>query len=205
MSVLVSAPLIALIYILSTAGVLAYTAPEKIDLAATVAQTLQRGFGASVIAFSGPAQSGARRFTKSSLARTPVGMAFCLAGGAELHPTFRTPAKAIAVVAASLGIAGGLSLLGEENQEAIQVLLGVAYGCYCVMYLLLFRAVLFGFRDGLAGADRRLRVEALSAFFVTIVCLVFQVVPVADVANLRVFALKVLAGICLATGLGAFF
>ena len=51
----------------------------------------------------------------------------------------------------------------------------------------------------------RLRVEALSAFFVTIVCLVFQVVPVADVANLRVFALKVLAGICLATGLGAFF
>ena len=216
-SVLISAPLIALMYILSTAGVLAYTAPQNVDLAAPVAQTLQRGFGASAVA--GPFTALTILGFNAMLLATGilmVGMVARLpmvagwdgilpAWWSELHPTFRTPAKAIAVVAAGLAIAGALSLLGAENQEAIQVLFGIAYGCYCVMYLLLFGAVLFGFRGGPTRTDRMLRVQALAAFSVMIVCLVFQVVPVGDVANLRVFAVKVLAGICAASGLGAFF
>ena len=44
-SVLIAAPLIALMYILGTSTVLAYIAPGNVDLAAPVGQVMQAGFG----------------------------------------------------------------------------------------------------------------------------------------------------------------
>ena len=46
-SVLIAAPLIALMYILGTSAMLAYIAPANIDLAAPVQQVMQAGFGGS--------------------------------------------------------------------------------------------------------------------------------------------------------------
>src|ERR1700722_18008281 len=44
-SVLIAAPLIAMMYIVGTSAVLAYIAPADVDLAATVPQLIQAGFG----------------------------------------------------------------------------------------------------------------------------------------------------------------
>jgi glutamate:GABA antiporter len=46
-SVMIAGPLIALMYIVSTGGVLAYIAPADVDLAAAVPQAVQAGFGNS--------------------------------------------------------------------------------------------------------------------------------------------------------------
>jgi amino acid transporter len=215
-SVLVASPLIAVMYIVTTGGILAYIQPERVDLAAPVAQALRYGFGRSTLeaAIVGLTILGFNVMLIATgillvgmVARLPMVAGWdgiLPAWWSELHPRFRTPAKGIAVVATGLAVAGALSLLGVGNQEAVQVLLGTAYGCYCIMYLFLFGAVLFGFRTGRTNPAVGLRLTALTAFCVVIVCLLFQVVPISEVPDVRTFAVKVLAGILVANGLGAF-
>jgi amino acid transporter len=48
-SVLIAAPLIAVIYILGTNSVLAYIKPADVDLAASVPQIIEAGFGATTL------------------------------------------------------------------------------------------------------------------------------------------------------------
>ena len=42
---MISAPIIALMFILGTGSVLAFVAPDKVDLIAPIPQVLSRGFG----------------------------------------------------------------------------------------------------------------------------------------------------------------
>src|SRR5271167_1390403 len=67
----------------------------------------------------------------------------------ELHPVYRTPFKAIGAVTVSVMLMGILSLWGAGNQEAVQVTAAVGVASLCLMYLLLFGVVLFGFRSRL--------------------------------------------------------
>ena len=215
-SVLIAAPLIALMYILVTSTVLAYVAPANIDLAAPVSQVAQIGLGTTVIGRALTMVAiGSFSFMLIATLIVVVGMIARLpmvagwdgilpAWWSELHPRFRNPSKAIAAVAASLVLMGALSLLGAHNQEAVQVLYAVGYGSYCLMYLLMFGAVVFGFRSASWRPGVAIRLAALAAFFVVLVCLGFEVVPVGEVASPLWFAAKVTVTLCVANGLGAY-
>jgi glutamate:GABA antiporter len=157
-SVLIAAPLIALMYVLGTAALLAYTAPADIDLAAPVQQLMNAGFGRggwgtaltsiAVGTFS-LALIAALIVFLGMIARLPMvaGWDGLLPGWwSELHPVYRTPSKAIGAVTVSLMFMGLLSLWGAGNQEAVQVAAGAGVASLCLMYLLLFGVVLFGFR-----------------------------------------------------------
>ena len=215
-SVIIAAPLIALIYILATSAVLAYIPPADVDLAATVPQVIQAGFGANglgraftlivVVAFSIAFMASMVIYT-GMVARLPM-----VAGWdgllpswwSELHPTFRTPSKAIAAVTVSMMLLGALSLLGAGNQEAVQVGVGAGGAALCVMYMLLFAVILFGFRSSTLSPGIGIRLAALAAFLVALASLIFQIVPVGEVASPALFGIKVASTIGATNGLGAY-
>ena len=122
----------------------------------------------------------------------------------ELHPTFRTPSKAISAVTASVMLVSVFSLWGAGNQEAVQVTLAAGIASICLMYMLLFGVILFGFRSCAWRPGIGIRMAALAAFSVAFVSLIFEIVPVGEVASPWLFAGKVTAAICAANGIGAY-
>lgn len=214
-SVMISAPLIALMYILGTSTVLAYVAPANVDLAAPVGQVMQAGFGNSGLGRTLAAISveafnvgylAAMVIVMGMVARLPMVAGWdglLPAWWSELHPRFRTPAKAIGAVSGAVLVLAVLSVIGAGNQEAVQVTVGAGIGSICIQYLLLFGTILFGFRSGTRPSGW-IRIAALSAFLVSLISLGFELVPPGEVANARIFSLKV-AGVIVATqGVGAF-
>jgi amino acid transporter len=214
-SVLIAAPLIALMYILGTSAILAYTAPANVDLAAPVGQIMQAGFGVTGLGRAMAATTvwafnigflAAAVITVGMVARLPM-----VAGWdgllpewwSTLHPRFRTPTKAIAAVTICVFVLGVLSLLGAGNQEAVQVTLAAGIGAICIQYMLLFGAILFGFRSH-ARPGWGIRLAALAALLVSLVSLIFELLPSGDVADAKVFAVKVAAVIVASNGVGAY-
>lgn len=215
-SVLIAAPLIALMYILGTSTVLAYIEPSKVDMAAAVPQVMEVGFGASSlgralsaimsVAFNVSFMAAMVIFV-GMIARLPM-----VAGWdgllppwwSELHPKFRTPSKAITAVAASVMFVGFLASLGAGNQEAVQVGASAGIGSLCVMYMLLFSVILFGFRARSWRPGLGIRFAALAAFTVAFVSMLFEIIPVGDVASRSLYAIKVATVICASNALGAY-
>ncbi|MGP0072297.1 MAG: APC family permease, partial [Bryobacteraceae bacterium] len=215
-SVLIAAPLIALMYILGTAALLAYTSSANVDLAAPVQQLMNAGFGGSglgraftllaVLALTIATTVGCIIYI-GMVARLPMVAGWdglLPAWWSELHPKFRTPSKAVGAVALSVLLMGAFSLLGAGNQEAFQATTAAGVASICIMYLLLFGAVLLGFRLHSLGLGFGIRLAALAAFLVALVSLAFQIVPLGEVASPAVFAVKVALAICAANGLGAY-
>jgi amino acid transporter len=215
-SVVIAAPLIALMYILGTGAVLAYVPPSQVDLAASVPQTIQAGFGAT--GWGGAlTEIASLGFVLSYVASIVVyiGMAarlpmvagwdgFLPGWWSALHPRWRTPAKAIAAVTLTIFLLGCLSLWGASNQEAVQAGIGAAFGCYCVTDMLLFGVVLFGFRAGSVRFGLPLKLAAAAAFLVSLGALIFEVVPLDEVSSPLLFALKVAGAICVLNAVGGF-
>ncbi len=215
-SVLIAAPLIAFMYILGTASLLAYTSPSDIDLAAPVQQLMHAGFGSggwataltwvAVGTFSIAVIASLVVFL-GMVARLPMvaGWDGLLPGWwSELHPVYRTPSKAIGAVTVSIMIIAVLSLWGAGNQEAVQAAASVGVASLCIMYMLLFGVVGFGFRSRSDRPGLGLRLGALAAFSVALVSFVFQIVPLGEVASPALFAVKVIVAICATSGVGAY-
>jgi glutamate:GABA antiporter len=215
-SVLIAAPLIALIYILGTSSVLAYISPAKVDLAAAVPQVMAAGLGATGFrgilsaifsaAFS-LAYLAAMLVYVGMVARLPMVAGWdglLPAWWSKLHPTLKTPTKAIAAVTISMLLLGALSLWGAGNQEAVQVAVGGGFGALCITYMLLFGVILFSFRSGAIHSGAGIRLAALAAFLVSLCALIFEVVPLGDVENKAIFAMKVGGTISATNALGAF-
>ena len=203
-------------YVLGTGALLAYTAPANIDIAAPVQQVMHAGFGSSglgmaltVIAVGAftIALVASNIIFIGMVARLPMvaGWDGLLPGWwSELHSIHRTPSKAIAAVTVSLMLMGALSLWGAANQEAVQVTAAVAVASICLMYMLLFSVVLFGFRSLAERPGIGIRLGALAPFSIAFVSLIFQIVPIGEVASAALFAAKVAVGICATNGLGAY-
>jgi len=214
-SVWIAAPLIALMYIVVTGAILAYIPSAEVDMAAPVSQAMQAGFGPTGLgrALMAVALAGVN-FSLAACVVLVVGMVARLPMTAgwdgllpgwwsELHPRFKTPSKAVGAVAGGLLLMGGLSLFGAGNQEAVQVLSAVGFGSYCIMYMLLFGGVIFGFRSSEWRPGIGIRLGALAALSVVVVSFVFELIPIGEVKSPVLFAIKVTGAICATTGLGA--
>jgi len=99
---------------------------------------------------------------------------------------------------------GALSLIGAGNQEAVEEFLSVDVGSYCIMYMLRFATILFGFPSRKDRPGVGIRLGALAAFPVAFAALIFQIVPLGEVASPMLFAIKVAGAICATNGLGAY-
>ncbi len=215
-SVLIAAPLIAVIYILGTSSVLAYLDPAKVDLSAAVPQVMEAGLGSAgfrgalsliVSAAFNLAYFASMLVYIGMIARLPMVAGWdglLPAWWSELHPTLKTPTKAVGAVTVSMLLLGALSLWGAGNQEAVEVSVGAGFGSFCITYMLLFAVILVGFRSGAIRSGLGIRIGALAAFSVSLFALIFEVVPLGEVTNSAVFAMKVGGTILAMNTLGAY-
>ncbi len=188
-SIWIAAPVIALLYILSTGSLLSYVAADKIDLAAPVSQLLGVALGVSS-STSWITVGGVSAIVALSIAQYTVIVAetsrLPLVAGwdgllpswfTRLHPSHRTPTRALwFVVLCCFGLAT-VSLLGVARQEAFQLVITAAQASYGLYYLVLFSIPLVG-RTSLPGRPGAfVSLCAAIGGGVTLVAITLQVVP----------------------------
>ncbi len=215
-SVVIAAPFVALMYILGTASLLAYTPAAQIDVAAAVPQVINAGFGSTelgriLIIFAVGTVTIAvitgEIIYIGMVARLPMVAGWdglLPAWWSELDPRFRTPKKAIGAVVLTMMAVSIFSLSGSGNQEAYDLATSAGLVSTSIMYMLLFATVLFGFRSEPEPPGIGLRMGAMVAFVVVFLSAVFEIVPLSDVASRGVYAAKVIVLTCAANGLGAY-
>ena len=207
-SVMIAGPGIAVLYILGTCAMLAYTPQDKIDLIAPIAQILGASLGSSrlVAALSSAAILALlfAYFTQAVACVAQVSRLPMVAGWdgllpawfGKLHPRHRTPVRSLIVVVAACLLLGAASLAQVGEQEATQLLIGAGMACSGIYYLAMF-AVVFTMR-----APLWLKLGACTAAAVTVLAVALQVVPVLDVKHPALFGAKVAGGVLLINALG---
>lgn len=215
-SIWIAAPLIAMLYILSTGSVLSYVPAAKVDLAAPISQALNGALVGSM-ATTWIVTAGVSAIILLSIAQYTVIVAetsrLPLVAGwdgllpqwfTRLHPRYRTPTRALWFVVLCCFTLATLSLVGVARQEAFQLAITAAQACYGLYYLILF-AIPLASRMTLSPPPGILvRISALSGFAVTLLAVILQVVPIIDVQQPWVFAGKVTAALIGANLLGVF-
>src|SRR5205807_6966826 len=155
-SVWIAGPGIALLYVLGTCAMLAYTPRDKIDLIAPIAQILGASLrsSATVAFLSGAAILALlfAYFTQTVACVAQVSRLPMVAGWdgllpawfSELHPRYRTPVRSLVIVVAACLAFGALSLVQVGEQEATLLLVGAGMACSGIYYLAMFAVVLWG-------------------------------------------------------------
>ena len=204
---LIAAPIIAVMFILGTSSVLAFSAPGQVDLIAPIPQTITRGLGSlgSVASVVGPVvilMLTSRLIANSSIVFTGNTRMPMVAGWdrllpnwfTRLHSRFRTPVNSILFVGAvslAFGLAG---IVGVGEQEAFQLLDNAAGILYGLTYLALFALPLFvAARQGgvWPSAPLALKVAAFAGLMTTILYVTLSIFPIIDVPSWRSFAVKI--------------
>jgi amino acid transporter len=202
-SVWISAPIIALMFILGTSTVLAFTAGEPINLIGPIPQTLSLAFGASgwgsALARFGIFLLLARGVASASLIFTGMTRLPMTAGWdhlvpqwfTKLHPTWKTPVNSILVITAITAGLLVLSMLGVRAQETMQLLLNASNVHYGVVYVALFALPLFGSAEFRKGIPIWLRVVSVAGLLSSIIAVLIAIYPIIGVSSRFSYASKI--------------
>ena len=200
-SVLLSAPVICLMFVLGTSSVLAFVGNQPINVIGPIPQTFRLAFGNS-----GPAAAIApfaifmlisRAIASSSLiftglTRLPMAASWDHLAPewfSRLHPRYRTPVNSILFVAAVIMFLILLSMLGVREQEASQLLAGASVAHYALAYVALFALPLIGALR--LQVPAWLRGAAAAGLFASLVSLFIAVYPIVDVVSREAYAAKI--------------
>jgi glutamate:GABA antiporter len=213
-SVMIAAPLIALMFILGTSSVLAFVTPAEVDLISPIPQVLTIGFGsygwvgkAVSLAIIGVVlrQIALMNIYFAGNTRLPL-----VAGWdnllpswfTRLHPKYKTPINSILFVGMVTLIMGLLSSLGVGAQEAFQLLDNAGGIFYATTYLALFAIPLAGMKAFGVQAPLWLKVASASGFIVTLIYISFTVIPIIEVESRLLFAVKIIGVVIIANVIG---
>ena len=211
-SVIVAAPIIALLFILGTSSVLAFVPPEKIDLIGPIPQVLSIGFRpfglAAMIVPIALVSLSILRITQASVNFTGMTRLPMVAGWdhlmpqwfTKLHPRFKTPANSILLVGAITLALGLVSLIGVGQQEAFQLLFNAGGIFYALTYLVMFAIPIVGLRNAGLRPPLWLRIASLSGFLMTLLYVALSIFPIIDVERPLIFTAKI-AGMIIAANL----
>ncbi|PYJ72662.1 MAG: amino acid permease [Verrucomicrobia bacterium] len=209
-SVVIAAPIIALMFILGTGSVLAFIGNQPIDLIGPVPQTLRLGLRsfpiAGAIASVGIVLMTVRSISSTSVHLTGSSRLPMVAGWdrllphwfSRLHPRYKTPVNSIIFVGAIT-----LTMIGAGIQEAFQLVDNAANVFYGIVYFILFAIPVFGVRAIRCGAPVWLRAAAICGFGVSLLAIFFTIYPIIDVPSSFVFATKIIAVTMIANAIGA--
>jgi len=213
-SVLIAAPIIAVMFIFGTSAVQALVPLDRLDLVGPIPQAFRIGLGSSgavalLVPFAVVAVS-ARAFGNSSVLFTATTRMPMVAGWdsllpgwfARLHPRYRTPVNSIVFIGlcALAFAAAGMVNVGE--QEAFQLIENAAGIFYGLTYLVLFAVPLVGWRAGRERAPLWLRGLAVAGLATTSLYVVLSVLPIVDVASRLAFAFKIIFLVAGANAIG---
>ncbi len=213
-SVMIAAPIIAVMFILGTSSVLAFVSPDKVDLISPIPQVLTIGFGSTgwvgtvvSIAILGVVvrQIALMSIYFAGNTRLPMVAGWdrlLPAWFTRLHPKYKTPTNSILFVGAVTVTLGLLSLTGVNAQEAFQLLDNAGGVFYAATYLVLFAIPLVGMKAFGVRAPWWLKIACASGFLVSVVYICFTIIPIISVESRLIFALKIVATVVLANAVG---
>jgi amino acid transporter len=213
-SVVLSAPVIALMFILGTSTVLAFLGNQPINVIGPIPQTFRAAFGSNGgAAWAAPLGISlllARAIASASLIFTGLTRLPMTAGWdhvvprwfTELHPQRRTPVNSILFVSAMVMALILLSLLGVGEQESQQLLTMASIVHYAIAYVALFALPLIGTAALRARLPGWLKVASGAGLFASLVALAISVYPIVDVVSREAFAAKICAVVVVANMLG---
>jgi glutamate:GABA antiporter len=215
-SVLIAAPIIALMFVLGTATVVAYVPTNDIDLIGPLAQVLRIGFGpfgvATLFVTIAILMTLGMRVAQASVSFTAVTRLPMVAGWdsllpawfSKLHSKYRTPVNSIVLVGICSFFIAVLSLVGVGQAEAFQLLFNASGIFYALTYVVMFSIPLFGLRGSATPPPLWLKLASFSGLVMTVLYVVLSVFPIINVASVATFALKVSLVIIVANIVGAF-
>src|SRR3984957_14908120 len=192
-SVAISAPIIALMFILGTSSVITFVGDRPIDLIGPIPQTFRAALGNTGLAshFASIAillllvravSAGSLIFT--GLTRLPVtaGWDHLLpAWFTRLDPRRRTPVNSILFVAVLAMVLIFFSMLGVREQEALQLLNSASNVHYGIPYVALFAIPLFGAARLRKSLPTLLRIPAVAGLISSAIAVLIAVYPIVDV------------------------
>ena len=214
-SVWISAPIIALMFILGTASVLAFVTPDKVDLIAPIPQVLSLGFDSfgwvstliSITIFG----VAARQIALMSIyfagnTRLPM-----VAGWdnllpewfAKLHKKYRTPVNSILFVGATTLVFSLAPLIGVKEAEAFQFQDNAASIFYALIYMVLFAIPIVAMKRFGAQAPWWLKIAAALGFVASVIGAFYTVFPIIEVQSRFLFAAKIIVVVIIANVIGA--
>src|SRR5258706_9392945 len=213
-SVLISAPIIVVMFILGTASVLAYVPPDKVDLIGPIPQVLSLGFHdfgwVSVLVSLTIFGVAARQIALMSIyfagnTRLPM-----VAGWDDLlpewftrlHERYRTPVNSILFVAVVTLAFSLTSLIGVKEQEAFQIQDNAATVFYSLIYIALFAIPLFAMKRFGIKAPLWLKLASASGLIVSVVAGYYTMIPITKVDSPGLFAAKIMFVVVIANVIG---
>src|SRR5262245_4144333 len=214
-SVMISAPLIALMFILGTGSVLAFVTPDKVDLIAPIPQVLGlgfRGFGwvstlISITIFGVEARQIALMsiyFAGNTRLPMVAGWDNLLPSWfARLHKKYQTPVNSILFVGATTLVFSLVPLIGVKEAEAFQFQDNAANVFYALIYMVLFAIPIIAMKRFGAQSPWWLKLAAALGFIVSVIGAFFTVFPIIDVESRFLFAAKIIAVVVVANAIGA--
>jgi amino acid transporter len=155
-SVLIAAPIIAIMFIMGTATMVAYVPTSQMDLIAPLPQVLRAGFGPFGIA--GPLvtiailMTLASRIAQASVSFTAVTRLPMVAGWdrmlpawfSTLHAKYRTPVNSIILVGLASFTMALVGNIGVGQAEAFQLLFNASGTLYALTYVVMFAIPIWG-------------------------------------------------------------
>jgi amino acid transporter len=215
----IASPLIAIIYICMSGSMLTYTPADQIDLTAPIPQVLAAAFGASsgsgldlglllgrtailLLAIATVAQYAVIVAETSRLPMVAAWDHLLPAWFMRLHPRYRTPSRSLLVFVAVSVLFSLLASIGAGAQEAFQILTVAGNISYAIYYILMFAVPLvaggrLGPKPGLL-----LSLACICGTLMSLASILFSFLPVVDVKDAGMFALKIGASTLIVNSLG---
>ena len=207
-SVLLTGPIVALVYILATSAILAFVPPSAEDVVAPVAQALSRGVQAfGVIGFVVPPAmlflfvyylaTFCAFFTVSTRLPMVAGWDHLLPEWfSRLHPRYKTPTNSVLFLGAATLMVAVAALIGVGPDEAYELLLTWSFTFYGIAYLALFAIPIFSRKERGLRPPLWVRIAAGSGLLVTLLFVALSIFPVIDVDSSWRYSVKI-AGVVL--------
>jgi amino acid transporter len=211
-SVIIAAPIIAVMFILGTSSVLALVHPDNIDLIGPIPQVLSIGsrpFGlaaaivpvAILMVMCMRLAQASVNFTANTRLPMVTGWDHLLpAWFTKLHAKYRTPVNSILFVGVMMLAMGLAGIAGVGEQEAFQMLQNAAGSFYAITYLVMFAIPIIGLRGLTPRPPLWLKIAACSGFLMTLLYILVSVIPIVQVKSYASFTVKV-GGIIIAANI----
>jgi amino acid transporter len=213
-SVLISAPIIALMFILGTGSVLAFVPPDKVDLIGPIPQVLSLGFSSygwvstliSITIFGVAARQIALMsiyFAGNTRLPMVAGWDNLLpAWFAKLHKRYRTPVNSILFVGLTTLVFSLAPLIGVKEAEAFQFQDSAANVFYALIYMVLFAIPIVAMSRFGARAPWWLKLASALGFVMSLIGAIFTVFPIITVESRLLFACKIIVVVVIANAVG---
>ncbi len=207
-SVIIAAPIIAMLFILGTGSVLWFVGDRNNDLISPISQVLSiatRPFGvgariASVVMLAVLGMRIAQTSVNfSGTARLPMVAGWdhlMPAWFTRLHPKYKTPAQSIffvGLMTLAFSISG---MLGVGSQEAMQLFNNASGIYYALTYLALFALPIAG------NAPNWVKIVSISGLGMTALYIILSIFPIIDVVNWWAFTAKISGVVILGNMIG---